>query len=79
VLTQLDVTLQPTGNVPSAPDEPQTTTIAELARISGGSDVTLMLLESVVRLTRVLELTTGGASLASKSEHENGATPRSKP
>jgi hypothetical protein len=79
VLTQLDVTLQPTGNVPSAPQEPQTTTIAEQARISGESDVTRMLLESVVRLTRVLELTMGGASLGSKSEPESGATPRSKP
>jgi endonuclease G len=79
VLTQLDVTLQPAGTVPAAPQEPQAATPAALARLNGESDVTRLLLESVVRLTRVLELTTGSVALAAKSEPEDGATPRHKP
>ena len=78
VLTQLDVTLEPSGNVPPSPEEPQTTMIADLASIDAESDVTRMVLESVVRLTRVLELTVGGGSLASKSDAGNGVK-RSKP
>ena len=79
VLTQLDVTLEPTGIVPPPPPEPQTTMLADLARSGGEGDITRMLVESVVRLTRVLERTMGSATLGATPEPENDAAPRGKP
>jgi hypothetical protein len=63
VLTQLDVTLEPTGEVPAPFPEAGTTSVGELARINSENEVTHMLAESVLRLSRILELTTSGASL----------------
>ena len=73
VLTQLDVTLVPTGPIPAPPVEPQVVRIGELVPAAAESDVTRMLLESVLRLTRVLELTTG-TRLDATSKPANGAS-----
>jgi len=60
VLTQLDVTLAPTGVVPPPPDEPQA--LAGTALASSG-DLTVLLSECVVRLTRVLEVVSGSSTV----------------
>lgn len=72
VLTQLDVTLQPTGPVPPAPDELQAFMLDDGAPPPVDSDVTRLLLESVARLTRVLELVATGASRSAKPPHADG-------
>jgi endonuclease G len=77
VLAQLDVTLRPTGEIPTP--APTAITLTELIRGGGESDVTRMILESVVRLTRVLERATGGEPLAPAAESANGARPRKAP
>lgn len=79
VLIQLDVTLEPTGIVPPPLWEPQTTMHADLARSGRESDITRMLLESVVRLTRILEHTMGNVALGATREPEKAAQPRGKP
>jgi endonuclease G len=78
VLTELDVTLQPTGAVPP-PVEPELTLLAGRQGVGAPDDNTRLLLEAVVRLARVLERTTGVAGSEEKRESENGATPRTKP
>jgi hypothetical protein len=79
VLTQLDVTLEPTGVVPSPLPEPQTTMLADLSLHGGEGDITHMLLESVVRLTRMLERTMGSVTPGVIPEPAKGAAPRGKP
>ena len=53
--------------------------LADLAPHGGEGDITRMLLESVVRLTRMLERTMGGATRGAMPEPEKGAAPRGKP
>jgi hypothetical protein len=55
VLTQLDVTLLPTGVVPPAPFEPEATDALDFVTDQG--DVTRMLVDCVARLARILEAT----------------------
>jgi endonuclease G len=63
VLSQLDVTLEPSGVVPPPPDEPQALVAAALA--ASPADLTVLLSECLVRLTRVLEAVTGSGTVAS--------------
>jgi endonuclease G len=78
VLSELDVTLQPTGAVPPPPPEPEVISLAQLAGRGAQDDVTRLLLESVVRLARVLEHTIGVEVMETKPESTNGAGRRPK-
>ena len=53
--------------------------LSDLAPHGGESDITRMLLESVVRLTRMLERTMGVAMPGTIPEPENGTALRGKP
>jgi endonuclease G len=75
VLTQLDVTLEPTGLVPPSPNEPQAALTGFLAPSS--ADLTVLLSESVVRLSRVLELVTGSSVLVTPSPRARRTRTRS--
>ncbi|MBC7819171.1 MAG: hypothetical protein IAG10_19955, partial [Planctomycetaceae bacterium] len=75
VLAQLDVTLVPTNIVPPPPPEPQATMLTDLARSDAGDDITRMLLECVVRLTRVLEHAAGSTAFGAIPDPMNRATP----